>query len=68
MWRWIFGSFAGWLFRKQLNILFDLTGLLSSHEQPMSSVKLLPKGKSKWLPTVNPEADELKPRGRDVNR
>ena len=25
MLQWIFGSFAGWLFRKQLNILLDLT-------------------------------------------
>ena len=48
MWGWIFGSFAGWLFRKQLVILLNIGVFLTRTAYAL--IKLLPKGKFKWLP------------------
>ena len=48
MWGWIFGSFAGWLFRKQLVILLNIGVFLTRTAYAL--IKLLPKGKLKWLP------------------
>ena len=48
MWGWIFGSFAGWLFRKQLVILLNIGVFLTRTAYAL--IKLLSKGKLKWLP------------------
>ena len=61
--QWIFGSFAGWLLRKQLNILLDLSVFLTRTTK--SLFRLLSGGRLTWgsgkaVATGKSEADEAK--------
>ena len=53
--RWIFGTFAGWLLRKQLNVLIDL--VLAIIRLTRRGVKALPHGNGRDIKIAKSEED-----------